>query len=145
MYGASPRVSRFSGVRNETVLLSTYISTGLLSGLASIIIISGVNSVRSGYGSDYLLLSVLIAILGGTDPVGGFGTVLGLTLGIFIMQALQSGLNILEFSPFFKKFMWGMLLILVMVFHYYRGRYAQRRAVRRSAAQREAATANPSG
>jgi len=33
--------------------------------------------------------------------------VLGLTLAIFIMQALQSGLNILSFSPFMKKFIWG--------------------------------------
>ena len=141
MYGSSPRVSRFSGVNNESVLMSTYITTGLLSGVASIIIISGVNSVRPGYGSDYLLLSVLIAILGGTDPVGGFGTVLGLTLAIFLMQVLQSGLNIMQFSPFFKKFMWGLLLLLVMVFHYYRRRYALRSAVRRSAAQRESLAA----
>jgi simple sugar transport system permease protein len=70
--------------------------------------------------------------------VGGFGTVLGVTLAIFIMQILQSGLNILSFSPFMKKFIWGLLLLLVMVIHYYRRIYAQRRAVRRSASQREA-------
>jgi len=135
MYGSSPQVARFSGISNEMVLIKTYLLTGLLSGVASLIIISGVNSIRPGYGAEYLLLSVLIAILGGTDPVGGFGTVLGLTLAIFVMQALQSGLNILGFSPFFKKFMWGLLLLLVMVFHYYRRMLAQRRAIRKSAAQ----------
>jgi len=135
MYGSSPQVARFSGIANEMVLIKTYLLTGLLSGVASLIIISGVNSIRPGYGAEYLLLSVLIAILGGTDPVGGFGTVLGLTLAIFVMQALQSGLNILGFSPFFKKFMWGLLLLLVMVFHYYRRMLAQRRAIRKSAAQ----------
>jgi len=138
MYGSSPQVARFSGINNEMVLIKTYALTGLLSGVASLIIISGVNSIRPGYGADYLLLSVLIAILGGTDPAGGFGSVLGLTLAIFIMQALQSGLNILSFSPFMKKFIWGLLLLLVMVIHYYRRIYAQRRAVRRSADQREA-------
>ena len=145
MYGSNPQVSRFSGISNEMVLIKTYVLTGLLSGVASLIIISGVNSIRPGYGADYLLLSVLIAILGGTDPVGGFGTVLGLTLAIFIMQVLQSGLNILSFSPFMKKFIWGLLLLLVMVFHYYRRRYALRRAVRRSAAQREALQGGQSG
>jgi len=133
MYGSSPQVSRFSGVSNEMVLIKTYLLTGVLSGVASLIIISGVNSIRPGYGADYLLLSILIAILGGTDPVGGFGTVLGLTLAIFIMQVLQSGLNILGFSPFMKKFIWGLLLLLVMVIHYYRRIYAQRRVVRKSA------------
>jgi simple sugar transport system permease protein len=104
-----------------------------------------VNSIRPGYGSEYLLLSVLIAVLGGTDVAGGFGTVLGLTLAIFIMQALQSGLNILSFSPFFKKFIWGLLLIFVMIFHYYRRFSAQRRSVRRSAAQREAVRGGQAG
>ncbi len=141
MYGSSPLVARFSGTRNEQVLIRTYLLTGLLSGIASIIITSGINSIRPGYGSEYLLISVLVAILGGTDPAGGFGTVLGVTLAIFILQVLQSGLNILEFSPFFKKFIWGLLLLLVMVFHYFRGRYAQRRAVRRSAAAKPAAPA----
>lgn len=132
MYGSSPQVARFSGINNEMVLIKTYVLTGLLSGVASLVIISGVNSIRPGYGADYLLLSILIAILGGTDPAGGFGTVLGLTLAIFIMQILQSGLNILSFSPFMKKFIWGLLLLAVMVFHYYRRMYALRRAVRKS-------------
>jgi simple sugar transport system permease protein len=134
MYGSSPLVSRFSGMNNELVLMKTYLLTGLLAGAASIVVISGVNSIRPGYGSDYLLISVLIAILGGTDPSGGFGTSLGLTLGIFIMQVLQSGLNILGFSPFLKKFMWGLLLLLVMVFHFYRRRSSQRRAAKRATA-----------
>ncbi|HUX22237.1 MAG TPA: ABC transporter permease [Spirochaetia bacterium] len=123
MYGSNPLVSRFSGVNNEMVLIKTYIISAILAGIAAIIIISGVNSVRPGYGTDYLLLSVLIAILGGTDPTGGFGTVLGVSLAIFIVQALQSGLNILGFSPFFKKSSWGLLLLLIMVFHFYRSRY----------------------
>jgi simple sugar transport system permease protein len=139
MYGSSPLVSRFSGVNNEAVLMRTYLTTGLLAGAASIIVISGVNSIRPGYGSEYLLISVLIAILGGTDPAGGFGTALGLTLGIFILQVLQSGLNFLNFSPFFKKFMWGLLLIALMVFHHFRRRYSQRRAARRSSSPREPA------
>jgi simple sugar transport system permease protein len=137
MYGSSPLVSRFSGVNNELVLMKTYLITGLLSGMASIIVISGVNSIRPGYGSDYLLVSVLIAVLGGTDPSGGFGTALGLSLGIFIMQVLQSGLNILGFSPFLKKFMWGVLLLAVMVFHYFRRRSSQRRAARKATVSRD--------
>ena len=144
MYGSSPLVSRFSGVNNEAVLMRTYLVTGLLAGAASIIVISGVNSIRPGYGSEYLLISVLIAILGGTDPAGGFGTALGLTLGIFILQVLQSGLNFLGFSPFFKKFMWGLLLVAVMVFHHFRRRYTQRRAAHRASTQREPAAGGAS-
>ena len=119
MLGSSPVVSRFSGVNNTMVLIKTYALSGLLSGIASIIIISRVNSMRPGYGYAYLLLGVLIVILGGTDPMGGRGGVVGLTMAIVILQVLQSGLNILSFSPFLKKFIWGLILILVMVINFY--------------------------
>lgn len=101
------------------VLIKTYLLSGLLAGTAAIIIISRVNSMRPGYGYAYLLLGVLIAILGGTNPEGGRGGVLGMCMAIVILQVLQSGLNILGFNPFYKKFIWGLILILVMVINFY--------------------------
>jgi simple sugar transport system permease protein len=119
MLGANPIVSRFSGTSNNMVLVRTYILSGLLAGIAAIIIISRVNSMRPGYGYAYLLMGVLIAILGGTNPEGGRGGILGLAMAIIILQVLQSGLNILGFSPFFKKLIWGLMLIFVMVINSY--------------------------
>lgn len=122
MVGSSSVVSKFSGIRNNRVLMVTYMLSGLLAGIAAIIMISRVNSMRPGYGYAYLLLGVLIAILGGTDSSGGRGNVLGLSMAIIILQVLQSGLNILGFSPFFKKFIWGLILIFVMVINFIRTR-----------------------
>ena len=119
MLGSSPLVTRFSGINNNKVLIRTYALSGLLAGISAIIIISRVNSMRPGYGYAYLLLGVLIAILGGTNPEGGRGSVLGMFMAIVILQVLQSGLNILGFNPFVKKFIWGLILILVMVINFY--------------------------
>jgi len=119
MLGSSPQVARFSGININMVLIKTYALSGLLAGISAIIIISRVNSMRPGYGYAYLLLGVLIAILGGTNPEGGRGSVLGLFMAIVILQVLQSGLNILGFNPFVKKFIWGLILILVMVINFY--------------------------
>ncbi|MBU8913290.1 MAG: ABC transporter permease [Spirochaetales bacterium] len=127
MLGASPTVSQFSSVNNRAVLIKTHILTALMAGIASIIIISRVNSMRPGYGSAYLLITVLIVVLGGTDPAGGFSTTLGTVLAIVTLQVLTSGLNILAFTPFFRKFIWGLLLLGVMVIHYYRRRYYEKR------------------
>lgn len=120
--GASPEAAQYSGINNRSVLIKTHVLAALLAGMAAIIIISKVNSIRPGYGSGYLLLSVLIAILGGTNPAGGFATTLGVTLGIFTMQVLTSGLNIIGFLPFFRRFIYGVFLLAVMVIHYYRKR-----------------------
>ncbi len=126
MVGSNPTVSRFAGINNDNVLIKTYIVTGLLSGISSIIMISRVNSMRPGYGYAYLLQSILVAVLGGVDPYGGFGSVLGVVMAIIILQVLQSGFNILSFSPFFKKFIWGLMLLVVMVIDFFVAKYQQR-------------------
>ncbi|MFP4374648.1 MAG: ABC transporter permease [Spirochaetaceae bacterium] len=125
MLGSNPEVSQFSAVNNTMVLIKTHVIIALLAGISSIIIISRVNSMRPGYGEAYLLLAILIAILGGTNPNGGFGTVLGVGLGLASMQVLTSGLNFLEFTPFFRKFIYGLLLLGVMVLGHYRRQRAE--------------------
>jgi simple sugar transport system permease protein len=137
MVGSNPSVSKFAGINNDNVLIKTYMTTGLLAGISSIIMISRVNSMRPGYGSAYLLQAILVVILGGVDPYGGFGSVIGVVMGIFILQMLQSGFNILSFSPFFKKFIWGVMLLLVMVINVAVVQYQQkvRKKVRGHAAR----------
>jgi simple sugar transport system permease protein len=127
MVGSNPVAARFSGINNNNVLRMTYVITGLIAGISSLIMISRVNSIRPGYGYAYLL----VAVLGGTDPSGGYGSVLGVVLGIIVLQTLQSGFNILAFSPFFRKFIWGLMLLLVMVINFYISMYQQRKRPRK--------------
>jgi simple sugar transport system permease protein len=129
--GSNPIASRFSGIDNERVIIKTYLITGLLAGIASIVMISRVNSMRPGYGYAYLLQAVLIAMLAGVDPSGGYGKIIGVIMAIIILQSLQSGFNILALSPFFRKFIWGVMLLLAMVTNElvaeYRGRFKKKR------------------
>jgi simple sugar transport system permease protein len=118
MVGSDPTVARFSGVNNKKVIIYTYVLVALLAGLAALVIASRVNSMRPGYGEAYLLPAILVAVLGGTDPDGGYGNVFGVVLAVFILQLTQSGLNILSFSPFLTKFLWGAALLLVLVINY---------------------------
>lgn len=126
MLGSNPVAARFAGINNNSVLVKTYLMTGLLAGISSIIMISRVNSMRPGYGYAYLLTAILVIVLGGVNPSGGFGTVSGVVMGVIILQLLQSGFNILAFSPFFKKFIWGFMLLLVMVINFIIAGYQQR-------------------
>jgi len=126
MVGSNPTVARFAGINNNNVLLKTYMISGLLAGISSVIMISRVNSMRPGYGYAYLLQAILVVVLGGVDPYGGFGSVLGVVMGIIILQVLQSGFNILAFNPFFKKFIWGLMLLVVMIINFFVAKYQQR-------------------
>ena len=93
----------------------TYGLSGLLSAAAGLIMVARTNSANADYGASYLLLAILIAILGGVRPSGGFGSISGLILAVLSLQFLSSGLNMLRFSSFAKDLVWGGLLLLIMI------------------------------
>jgi simple sugar transport system permease protein len=118
LLGSNPVASLFSGIRNYRVTLSAYMISGLLAGFSSILMISRVNSAKVGYGDTYLLQAILVVVLGGVDPYGGRGKVLGVVMGIIILQALQSAFTLFGFTPYAKRLIWGAMLLVVMIIHF---------------------------
>ncbi|MFP7674662.1 ABC transporter permease [Marivita sp. S0852] len=115
MYGANPLAALYAAIDINRMLLKVYVIAGMFSSVAGLIIMSRANSAKADYGSSYLLLAVLIAVLGGVNPYGGYGRVIGVVLAVLSMQFLSSGLNMLQVSNFARELIWGILLILVMV------------------------------
>jgi simple sugar transport system permease protein len=115
LLGSNPTACFFSGVNNRSVLIRTYLISGLLAGVASMIMISRFNSAKADYGESYLLLTVLASVLGGVSAAGGFGRVSGLLVALVILQVISSGLNLMGVSNFLTIALWGIVLILVMV------------------------------
>lgn len=133
MLGTNLRAALFSGIDDVKVLMRAYWLAGVIAGIAGIIFLARVNSAKPEYGSSFILLTVLIAILGGIRYTGGFGTVAGLVLSVLTIQFLSTGLNMLmlELSGssaaiFFRQFAWGGLLLAVMVVNDYVERRRQR-------------------
>ena len=115
MYGANPLAARFAAVDVDRTLIRVYAVSGMLAAVAGMVVMSRANSAKADYGSSYLLLAVLIAVLGGVNPYGGYGRVIGVVLAVLSMQFLSSGLNMLQVSNFARELIWGLLLIGVML------------------------------
>jgi simple sugar transport system permease protein len=115
MLGSNPKAGRFAGLPSGKLILFTYMVAGLLASASGVIVMSRVNSIRVDFGSSYLLLAILIAVLGGVNPYGGFGKVGGVILAVLTLQFVSSGLNLLRFSNFAREVVWGGLLLAVMV------------------------------
>jgi simple sugar transport system permease protein len=134
MLGTNPTAARFSGINSDRVLMRTYWLAGVIASIAGIIFLARANSAKPDYGASFILLTVLIAILGGVSYTGGVGTVSGLVLAVLSIQFLSTGLNMLmlELSGssaaiFFRQFAWGALLLMVMVLNYYTEQRQQRK------------------
>lgn len=127
LIGSNPTACFYSGVNNRAVLIRTYLVSGLLSGVAAIVMISRFNSAKADYGESYLLMTVLASVLGGVSAAGGFGRVSGLLVALIILQFISSGLNLMGVSNFLTIALWGTVLIMVMVIQYVIDQYRQKR------------------
>ena len=113
LMGSNEKATQYSGINTRAVILGIYVMSSVLSALAGLVMLSQFNSASATYGESYLLVSVLAAILGGTDPFGGSGKVSGLVLSILILQVVASAFNQMELSQFLTLAMWGLILIVV--------------------------------
>ncbi len=121
MLGSNEKATLFSGIQIKKIILKIYALSGLLCGIAAIIMISRFNSASAGYAASYLLVTILAAVLGGVNPDGGFGKMFGLVLALIMLQVISSGLNLLGFSTHLTIALWGAILIVVISLHHLRG------------------------
>ncbi|QDC26763.1 ABC transporter permease [Georgenia yuyongxinii] len=131
LQGANPTAARFSGINSTRVLMGTYLLTGLLGSVAGVLFLGRNPTASADYGASYLLLVVVIAVLAGTNPNGGFATVFGVVLATLTLQIVQSGFTAVRLSAFEYAMAQGLILVAVMVLDQvkWRRRRRPRRAV----------------
>ncbi len=120
LIGTNPKAAVFAGLKKDRMILYSYMLTGMLASLAGIILSGRTNAAKSDYGASYLLQAVLIAVLGGTNPAGGKGRVLGVGIALVALMLLSSGFQMLRFSNHLIDFIWGAFLILVIAINAFR-------------------------
>lgn len=113
MIGSNPDAARFSGIDTAGVVLRVHLLSGLLAGLAALVMMARFNSANAAYGESYLLVTILAAVLGGINPMGGFGKVGGLVLALVLLQVVSTGFNLLDLSAFLTLAIWGVILLAV--------------------------------
>lgn len=115
MLGTNATSARFSGLNSTWLLIRTYMLSGVLASMAGLVMLANYNSAKADYGVVYTLLTVLIVVLGGVNPNGGNGRLIGVVLAIVILQILSSGLNLFpQISNFYRDLIWGGVLLLVI-------------------------------
>jgi simple sugar transport system permease protein len=114
LLGANVTAADYAGFNRPSLLFRTYLYSGIVSGLAGLLMIARTNSAKADYGTSYLLQAILVAILGGVNPNGGAGSVTGVVLALLSLQFISSGFSSLRLSQFTQEFAWGALLLLVM-------------------------------
>jgi ribose transport system permease protein len=90
MIGANPLCSRFSGVRNDRVIILVYTLAGLLAALTAIVLTMDMSAASPNLGADYSMDSIAATVVGGTSFAGGIGGVEGTISGVLIIRLITS-------------------------------------------------------
>jgi ribose transport system permease protein len=111
--GGNEHAARLTGIKVDLHKIQIYAMTGLLCGIAGIIMAGRVNSGNPNAGVNFELDSIAAVIVGGTAMSGGEGTVIGTLLGALILQVISNGLVLMNVSIYWQTIVAGALIIIV--------------------------------
>jgi rhamnose transport system permease protein len=114
MIGNNPVAALFSGVRVDRVRFILFLLTGLMSGVASILLTSRIGSTRPTIATGYELEVVTMVVLGGVNILGGSGTIPGVVIAAFVMGLVTYGFGLLNVPGIVQAIFIGSLLIAVI-------------------------------
>ena len=119
LMGTNPKAGHYAGFSKVRLLVTTYGLSGLLAGVAGVLIASRNVNVKWDYGQSYLLIAILITVMAGVKPEGGYGRMTCLFLSATALQLLSSMLNFADMSNFFRDCAWGLLLLVFLAISRY--------------------------
>jgi ribose transport system permease protein len=109
--GSNPEAGRRVGLPVDRQIIWIYVISGGLAGLAGILNLSFFQSTTIGGQSSTNLNVIAGVVIGGTSLFGGFGSVFGSVVGLFIPSVLQNGFVILGVQSFWQQVVVGAVLI----------------------------------
>lgn len=114
LMGSNAKAARYAGIPQRRMLFLTYTICGVLAAVAGIIIAARTSSVKWDYGSSYVLIAILIVVMAGVRPEGGYGRIICVVLSATALQMLSSLFNFMDISNFFRDCAWGLLLLFFL-------------------------------
>ncbi|HEY8596766.1 MAG TPA: ABC transporter permease [Devosiaceae bacterium] len=109
--GANPAAARYSGISLARYRIALFALTGLMSGLAAVLLTSRLGSVRLNIATGWELQVITMVVLGGVGIAGGTGTIIGVTLSVFLIGLLSFGLSLINVPGIVLNIYVGLLLI----------------------------------
>jgi ribose/xylose/arabinose/galactoside ABC-type transport system permease subunit len=111
LVGVNSVAAQFSGIQVKKVRFSLYVISGLLAGLASIILASWFMAARPDVGDGMDMQAITVAVLGGIDITGGVGNVVGTLLAVCIVTMINSGLQLANINTIWQLAILGIILL----------------------------------
>lgn len=112
--GQNTTAAWLSGVDVLRTRFSAYILCGMLTALAGVLFAGFVGGPSLNMGSEFLLSSIAVVVIGGTNVAGGQASVVGTWSASLFLFLLLSMLNVFQVEPGLRNIITGILIIAVL-------------------------------
>jgi len=113
--GSDPDAARLFGISVSRRVLSAFMASGALTGLAGVLYTSRYNSVGALTGTGLELDVVAAVVVGGVAISGGTGTVVGAAIGAILLSTITSSLTATRVDKFWQQAIVGVLILSAII------------------------------
>jgi ribose transport system permease protein len=111
--GKNEEAARFSGIRTDRIVIWAYIICQVLAVISAIYFAMYTGSISpASQGNFYELYAIAAAVLGGCSLRGGEGSLIGVVLGVVLLQELQNLVNLLGIPSSLNFAVMGAVILI---------------------------------
>jgi ribose transport system permease protein len=121
--GGSEDAARLMGLPIARVKTAMYLVSGLLAGLAGLLVAARSSSGQSTIGVGLELQAIAAVVIGGTLLTGGLGSIAGTLAGVLLLNVINNVINqVGTLSSYYQQVVSGVFLIVVVLIQRYLSR-----------------------
>lgn len=118
--GGSSEAARLAGLNPKKIIAVCFVLIGVLTSMGGIIFAARMNAGQPSANVNLEFDAITAVILGGVSFAGGVGDMAGTVLGVFLIQAFNTGLIMVNIPTFWQYVARGSLLLFALTFDYIR-------------------------
>ena len=121
--GGGEDAARLMGLPIARVKIAMYLTSGLLAGLAGVLVAARSSSGQSTIGVGLELQAIAAVVIGGTLLTGGSGSMMGTLAGVLLLNVINNVINqVGTLSSYYQQVVSGLFLIIVVLIQRYLSR-----------------------
>ncbi len=113
--GGNRDAARSMGIKVDRVRIAAYTISGLLVGLAAVLLVARTGTADPSLQTDQLLSSIAAVVLGGSSLFGGRASIVGTVAGALLLTVLINGFTLLNISQYYQPIAVGLVVLMSAV------------------------------
>lgn len=112
--GTNEKAAYLSGVNINRSKIKFFVLSGILVGIASMLMLSRISAAQATTGEGMELEAIGAVVIGGSSINGGKGGVVGTFFGVILLSMISTAINMLHINAFYEYMVYGIVILLAL-------------------------------